>query len=85
MCHKERVKYWNHYLKNDSILNTAILLPGNLSSDVNCRRLVSDEAWKRFRFYFPKAPEFAAFSPICELCVVSETSLDWWQFGDHWL
>ena len=44
---------------------------GCLSTSTVSRRLVTDEVWKRLRFYFPEAPEFSWRQTACSVCNVS--------------
>ncbi|KAL8578268.1 hypothetical protein ACOMHN_005659 [Nucella lapillus] len=41
---------------------------GALHPDENCRRLVSEAAWKRLRCLFPSCPQFQKQDPACCLC-----------------
>ena len=41
---------------------------GCLSTSTVSRRLVTDEVWKRLRFYFPEAPEFSWRQTACSVC-----------------
>uniref|UniRef100_A0A8C0JCT9 Ubiquitin carboxyl-terminal hydrolase 48 n=1 Tax=Chelonoidis abingdonii TaxID=106734 RepID=A0A8C0JCT9_CHEAB len=45
---------------------------GDLCISENERRVVSKEAWKKLKQYFPKAPEFPSSKECCSQCKVSE-------------
>lgn len=51
---------------------SACLPAGDLCISENERRVVSKEAWKKLKQYFPKAPEFPSNKECCSQCKVSE-------------
>ncbi|XP_077998127.1 ubiquitin carboxyl-terminal hydrolase 48-like [Glandiceps talaboti] len=45
---------------------------GNLTTDESCRRLVSDEVWSRFQYYFPDASQFTSDTKPCLDCQITD-------------
>lgn len=53
--------------------NEDIVCPhGDLCISENERRVVSKEAWKKLKQYFPKAPEFPSNKECCSQCKILE-------------
>ncbi|XP_074654774.1 ubiquitin carboxyl-terminal hydrolase 48-like [Tubulanus polymorphus] len=68
-CVAKEVQKSAEEVGNEIAFNEDLLcIHRNLTSDTNCRRLVSLEVWTRLNVYFPAAPQFTNNDNVCKLC-----------------
>ncbi|XP_049622832.1 ubiquitin carboxyl-terminal hydrolase 48-like [Suncus etruscus] len=66
---KGKIKQREKLKFNEDIL----CVHGDLLRNENQRRLVSQEIWRKLKYYFPKAPEFPSDKEKCSQCKALET------------